>query len=95
MFKQEKKYNADLSETLKKKQERYIKREQEYRKTIEEIKEDIVKRSTNPFNIDGDEFGIDIVGAGVPAHPAKSIPSTTQNLISDSYKHIMSSISNI
>jgi len=44
---------AKLEENLSTKQQRYIKREQEYRKTIEELQEEIKKNSINPFKIEG------------------------------------------
>jgi hypothetical protein len=42
-----------LEENLATKQQRYIKREQEYRKTIDELQEEIKKQSINPFKIEG------------------------------------------
>lgn len=47
------KAQTDLEENLATKQQRYIKREQEYRKTIEELQEEIKKQSINPFRIEG------------------------------------------
>lgn len=50
---QEAEYTKRLEENLIKRQERYIAREQEYRKTIEELQENIKSQSMNPFRIEG------------------------------------------
>jgi hypothetical protein len=50
-FKQERLETLRLKDRMSHKQERYIAREQEYRKTIEEIEKDIEVHSTRPLRI--------------------------------------------
>lgn len=50
---QAREHTKNLEVNLIKKQERYIRREQEYRKTIEEIQNEIKTQSMNPFRIEG------------------------------------------
>ena len=50
-FRQEKARTQELKERMGLKQERYIAREQEYRRTIEEIEKDIIDHSTKPLEM--------------------------------------------
>lgn len=50
-FKIEKQRTQELKERMTSKQERYIARELEYRKTIEQIEKEIASKSTRPLEI--------------------------------------------
>ncbi len=50
-YRQEKLKTHDLRDRMSQKQERYIAREQEYRKTIESIEKDIEDHSTRPLEV--------------------------------------------
>ena len=50
-FRLEKQRTQELKDRMTTKQERYIAREQEYRKTIEQIEKDIENNSTRPLEI--------------------------------------------
>ena len=50
-FKLEKQRTQELKERMTSKQERYIARELEYRRTIEQIEKDIATKSTRPLDI--------------------------------------------
>jgi len=50
-YRQERAKTHDLKDRMQIKQERYIAREQEYRKTIERIEKDIESHSTRPLDV--------------------------------------------
>lgn len=52
-------YSKQLESNIIKRQERYIAREQEYRKTIEELESQIKNQSMNPFRIEGKGGNVD------------------------------------
>lgn len=85
---QEIKNTKKLEEDLATKQQRYIKREQEYRKTIEELQEEIKSHSINPFKIEGkgpedqDEEEIKDEYKYVPSQQSKQIVEDFRNIIS-------------
>jgi hypothetical protein len=72
-----------MEETLKSRQQRYIKREQEYRKTIEELQESIRKHSINPFRIEGKggEDDEDPPSGYVPAQKSQEIVKNFKEII--------------
>ena len=75
-----------LEDNLATKQQRYIKREQEYRKTIEELQEEIKGESINPFKIEGQgpEEEVDDF-----AHKIEYIPNQQSKEIVKDFKEII------
>lgn len=68
-----------LEENLASKQQRYIKREKEYRKTIEELQEDIRKQSINPFRIEGKGGEEELIEEHLKYYPTKN----SQEIVKD------------
>lgn len=87
MLMQETKETRRLEEDLATKQQRYIQREREYRKTIEELQEDIKKNSINPFKIEGkgpeedETFEIKEEFKYIPAQQSKEIVNDFKEII--------------
>ena len=86
-------YTKKLESNLIKRQERYIAREQEYRKTIEELKSQITGESMNPFRIEGKGGNLDDENSdGKPLVYAPT--QKTQEIVHD-YKEIIDMINMI